>query len=84
MDINCPKCGEPWENDTLHDYAEEHGSTYAKVAKVFRTKGCAEAFPAWKIGTCQRDENAELRFALVDILGDDMDGYASTLADFGI
>lgn len=81
MDIMCPNCGEPWEFETLHDYAEENGSTYAKVAKVFRTKGCGEAFSAWRI-TCIKDENAESRFVLAEVLGDDMDGYASMMQDF--
>lgn len=53
MDLHCPKCGEPWDNDTFHDIAAEnlaemlsdgHGvvkpTTYAKVAADFRVRGC--------------------------------------------
>ena len=29
MDIYCRKCGEPWDNDELHEQAAENGSTYA-------------------------------------------------------
>lgn len=32
MDLYCAKCGEPWDNDTFHDVADENGSTYAEVA----------------------------------------------------
>lgn len=81
MDLICPKCGEPWEFDTLHDYAEEQGTTYAEVAKVFRRKGCGEAFTAWTV-TCHADERYAMRSVLADLLGDDMDGYASLCEDF--
>ena len=83
MDIICPNCREPWDNDTLHEYAEEFGSTYGEVAKAYRTAGCGKAFVLWGV-TCERTEDADLRFALADILGDDMDGYAATLEDFGL
>lgn len=81
MDIICPKCGEPWEIDTLHDYADEVGSTYREISRQFRTKGCGEAFPTWGIA-CHADERSEIRTALADILGDDIDGYASLCEDF--
>ena len=42
-DIKCPKCGEPWENDCLHE-AHEYGApsniTYAMAAKLFARFGC--------------------------------------------
>ena len=29
MDVFCPKCGEPWDHDTIHDVAgEEYGVPY--------------------------------------------------------
>lgn len=82
MDIICPKCGEPWEIDTLHDYADEVGSTYTQVAKAFRSKGCGIAFADWGITTCRADEKSGMRSVLADLLGDDMDGYASLCEDF--
>lgn len=83
MDIICPKCGEPWEIDTLHDYADEVGSTFTEVSRQFRTKGCGVAFSEWGVGgACYADERAGMRSALADILGDDIDGYASLCEDF--
>lgn len=56
MDIYCPTCREPWDNDSLHDEAEARkkrkrsnerqgatftlGVTYDAVAADFRTRGC--------------------------------------------
>jgi predicted nucleic acid-binding Zn ribbon protein len=28
MDINCPKCGEAWDMDELHDIAEENDTVF--------------------------------------------------------
>ena len=43
FDIKCPKCGEPWENDCLHE-AHEYGApadiTYQTAAKLFSQFGC--------------------------------------------
>jgi hypothetical protein len=82
MDILCPKCAEPWDIDELHDYAEEGGTIFSDVYKAFRTKGCAVAFgdPV----PCSRTEGSEARSVLADLLGDDVDGYASLLEDFGL
>lgn len=83
MDILCPKCGEPWEMDTLHDYADEAGTTYAVVSRTFRRKGCGEAFQMWEV-TCEKRAGSEARSALADLLGDDIDGYAALCEDFGL
>ena len=81
MDIYCPKCGEPWDNDTLHDVAEETDSTYAKVSAEFRKIGC-EAIGS-KHGEMLIDNGtSEALSALYDICGDDMDGAASLMDDF--
>ena len=80
MDILCTKCGEPWEIDTLHDYAEEQGSTFAQVSKTFRTRGCGVAFDAWKV-TCRTSPMSGMLSVLAEIMGDDIDGYASGCAD---
>jgi hypothetical protein len=50
---------------------------------VFRTRGCGEAFAEWRI-TCIPDKDAEARTMLAEVLGDDVDGYAATLEDFGL
>ena len=79
MDLLCPKCREPWENDYIHDHAAEVGSTYAKVSADFRIRGC-EAF-----GERHGEMTADPAIAeLYDLLGDDMDGAASMFEDFGL
>ena len=43
FDIRCPKCGEPWDNDCLHE-AHEYGApemlSYRTAAKLFAQFGC--------------------------------------------
>jgi hypothetical protein len=85
QDVYCPVCGEPWENDTLHEYAQERGITYKEVFNTFFTEGCAEAFSEWGISSCEKSEESSLRASassvLFDILGDDVDGIISTMSD---
>lgn len=56
MDIYCPTCREPWDNDSLHDEADARkgqapapntvgamlstGTSYNAVAEDFRKRGC--------------------------------------------
>ena len=84
MDIICPICREPWENDTFHDYAEEFNTSYNALYKVFRTKGCGVAFDEWSISSCQPTSGHEARSVLADLLGDDVDGYASLVEDMNL
>lgn len=87
MDIYCSKCGEPWEIDTLHDVAEEIDSTFKKVLADFRKTGCS----ALGDYECSEDVGAvvgglrvqDAQSVLFDLLGDDIDGVASELADLG-
>lgn len=73
MDILCPTCGEPWDNDELHDVADEQDRTYAEVAANFRVRGCV-VFGL----TCEpADPDARAGFAVIyELSGDDMDGAA--------
>lgn len=80
MDIPCPKCGEPWENESLHDIATEIGSTYKKVWAEFQDMGC-EVFAPLGVPPCKADDRAMIRAAIADLLGDDVDGYASEMND---
>jgi len=97
MDLYCPICGEPWDNDTFHDVAqtrqETHTrpATYETVAKDFRRRGCAALAPEYTNGPCRPNANepddrdglrkSEKARVLYDLLGDDMDGAASELND---
>lgn len=82
MDIPCKNCGEPWETETFHEVAEQLNTTYAEIAKAFSEKGC-RAFDGsdYEICDCYTDGRASLRSLLAEALGDDLDGYSSTLDD---
>lgn len=84
MDIRCPKCGEPWDHDELHEEAQSRGTDYTTVMREFQSVGC-EAFG------CSHghvdDDAAMLASMTYDLMGDDMDGAASMFDDaeyFGI
>lgn len=76
MDILCPICAEPWDQDTLHDV---EGMSYRRAWSRFKKLGC-ETF-----GSKHGDGRAPEGLAeLYDLLGDDVDGVASTLDDLGL
>lgn len=79
MDLYCPKCSEPWDNDSIHQEVEDRGgnATYHAVAAEFRARGC-EALGA-SHGEGQANPYAS---ALYDLLGDDMDGAAAMMEDY--
>lgn len=87
MDILCPVCAEPWDNESLHDVVAEGAyPDYATAAREFRSKGCevfncshalfdpldAESY-VFKVFATQ---------AIYEILGDDMDGAAAAFQDY--
>lgn len=87
MDIYCPvkDCAEPWDLDSLHEEAEESGRTFREVQRDFQSKGCKaleNAFGSQKhnTGNAQRAAVSE---AMFDLLGDDVDGVAAMMEDFG-
>lgn len=89
MDVYCPKCGEPVDNDEFHDAAEAQSSSYKKVVAAFQRRGCeALGFPPCRaphsLSQPGRVARATAASALYDILGDDMDGVAAMLEDCGI
>ena len=81
MDVYCHICGEPWENDTFQDVAEENKLTYADVQHLFRRTGCEVITGGMKCKPRETVQGAAM-LALYDVLGDDFDGIASTLEDF--
>lgn len=81
MDLYCPKCSEPWDNDTFHEAADEQNTSYDAITAAFRRVGCTAL--GW--GECNPNGASDPRVsALYDLLGDDMDGAASMFADEGI
>lgn len=87
MDIPCPICGEPWDNDTIHEeveYRKSNGdakATYSKVAQEFRSKGCVTFNGASQCKPSNSFRQQAIRMTY-DLLGDDMDGAASLLDDY--
>ena len=81
MDIYCPKCGEPWDHDALHDmWARGKKVPYAQACKAFQTKGC-RAFAGARCNTDKDTERALRAKVVYDVLRDDMDGAAAILSD---
>ena len=80
MDILCSRCGEPWDNDTFHDVAEEQGITYREAVRRFQAEGCGAT--GW-CDPCEPVNSNRTAVAgmLYDLLGDDVDGAAAMLAD---
>ncbi len=80
MDILCSRCGEPWDNDTFHDVAEEQGITYREAVRRFQADGCGAT--GW-CDPCEPVHNNRTAVAgmLYDLLGDDVDGAAAMLDD---
>jgi len=90
-DIICPKCCEPCEIDTLHEYVSEvvdlmpkasASVSFASVYQTFVTDGCGAAFHLWKWG-CEpvTDGRRAIVAELAYLLGDDVDGFAAMCDD---
>lgn len=78
MDIYCPRCGEPCDLDELH----ETELSFYDAKDRFYAEGCGVLFsgrPCQERRTAQGSASA----ALAGLLGDDVDGIASLLDDFG-
>ena len=93
MDIYCPKCAAPWDNDSLHEEVDkrhddgETAACYNSVMREFQSKGCATlTFAADKcLGEDLSDAQAtraQLAAVAYEMLGDDMDGASSLLEDY--
>jgi hypothetical protein len=80
MDIPCTICGEPFDMDELHYIAEETNTAYDQVREKFYRDGCNIVLGS--ATRCRPTGNSSARFALADILGSDIDGYASLAEDF--
>lgn len=87
MDILCTKCGEPWEIDSLHELIADdklavagdpnYEQVFSNLYARFRKEGCAVfGIP------CSDNVAHPALLSIAEILGDDVDGYASTVDDF--
>ena len=111
MDIRCPKCGEPWDVECLHEEVEDriaqgtlpkpditgyhsygygqpaplydtaqYGKLYDAVRGDFYRRGCPALYGA-KCANTAADPGVAM---LYDLLGDDLDGAAAMMEDFGL
>src|SRR5437588_764906 len=80
LDLHCPVCGEPWDFDSLHE--NDRGLPFDEAYRLFRSKGCGAVFDV----TCLPADTARTHALadLADLLGDDADGYAALVEDFGL
>ena len=81
MDIKCHQCREPWDIDSLHDLvAEGHFVDFEDARKGFYRDGCG-AFGEQHNGPA---DPADTIGVLQELLGDDVDGLAAMIQDFGL
>lgn len=87
MDIKCTHCGEPFDQDELH----EMGMAYEEAVRLYQKYGCGLVEWAWNGGRdagegiqpCSSQvvdkEGAELAQACYQVHGDDMDASAAVI-----
>lgn len=92
MDIICVRCSEPLDVYELHDVRDPgplgaYGNvlTYDQARKIFfdPARGCGFLFNG-KPCELNPSESSEASLVLSEILGDDVDGIAAMIEDFGL
>ena len=76
MDLYCPRCAEPMDVDSLHDT----DYSFPEARNLFFSRGCGVLFngtPCPQIDS----EVADASAAMLDLLGDDVDGIAAMMDD---
>lgn len=82
MDLFCKRCGEPWDNDSLHEEAALSGRTYDQVAADFRARGCQALTEFGPLRCEPLDSETQATIGLVyELSGGDMDAAALNLAE---
>ena len=79
MDIVCTRCGEPW--DMYYVLHEETQGFRRRGGRIDRCPVCPSEKP--KHSKEESERLAAIR-EVADMLGDDVDGLAATLEDFGL
>ena len=70
-DIYCPKCGEPFDQDELHDWNDK---TYSQNLQAFQTQGCSGIDMTCNTTPAAHGaDTAAVASVLYDMLGDDID-----------
>lgn len=75
MDIYCPRCGEPWETDYVY-----HEMTKSERADLLAGRGCSREC---RNGPASSSSQAIISQAALEVCGDDLDGAAAMMEDFG-
>lgn len=81
MDINCPKCAEPIDNEEFHYVAEAEGITYNEVVRGFRKIGCPMVNMQCNEETLGSFKS-QAASAMFELMGDDADGVSAMMDDF--
>ncbi len=88
MDVHCSNCGEPWDQYHLrHDVPQSAEDASAEGWEFGRSRLVVLRCPCCpKDGTGLPDakERGVLRNEVARVLGDDEDGLAATMKDFGL
>jgi hypothetical protein len=87
MDIKCPRCTEPWDMDCLHDAGAQVHKSFDFMRKLFTRYGCAAIEEAdngviTEEATCEQTDKGRTLGVLMELAGDDIDGYAADVEDF--
>ena len=86
MDLYCTRCGEPWDTDTvLHDAEPGEFDRVGNTGKITMCPACRGTSDEELSKLLSDDEKGRnyTRSAMADLLGDDIDGLASTYEDMG-
>jgi hypothetical protein len=79
MDVVCICCGEPWDTDyVVHDEPEGFIRKGAAITACPCCKGKKRELPE------QEREKLDAIASVAALFGDDLDGFAATLEDFGL
>ena len=80
MDLYCPVCTEPVDNDSIHEEARATAMSYVTVLRDFQARGCV----AVGFGDCEPvdSEDRLVIQAMNDLLGDDSDGIMAMMEDY--
>ena len=79
MDIVCTRCREPWHTD--HVLHHEPESFKRRGGRIDRCPACPKKKPKH---SPEEQYRLDAIRELADTLGDDIDGLAGTLDDFGL
>ena len=79
MDIYCTRCGEPWDIDyVLHEEPDGFQRTGSVITSCPACQGRSVALSP------KEEERLAIIRELAHVAGDDLDGFAADLEDFGL